>query len=383
MKPESGLCASALITALMSGLISIAGAEVQARNLDVLDKSVRQIIGDEIAEGRILGAVVGVGLNGRTVYRQALGKKAVMPQTLPMTLDTIFDLASLTKVIATTAAVMQLVDAGQLSLAAPAAKYWPTFGNEGKASITVEQLLTHTSGLRADLDLAEQWSGERAALMLIEKERPRHEPGAQFVYSDINFIALAELIKRITGTRLDHYSKQHIFALLQLHDTAFHPSSTKRPRIAPTERVNGELRWGKVHDPTAYRMGGVAGHAGLFSTVDDLGRFAEMLLSNGISGNVRILSSASVERMTRDHLLSGDVHRGLGWDIASPYSSGMDKAFGGGSYGHTGYTGTSLWLQPATGTFLIILTNRLHPHGTGDVKLLRERLSLTVAEFVK
>jgi len=300
-----------------------------------------------------------------------------------MTVDTIFDLASLTKVVATTTTVMQLVEKGKLSLTAPVARYWPDFGRAGKAAITVEQLMTHTSGLRAGLDLSDKWMGEQKALSLIESEGPRHPPGAQFIYSDINFIALAELVKRASGKRLDRYANQHIFARLRHLDMGFQPDPAKQPRIAPTENVNGELRWGHVQDPTAHRMDGVAGHAGLFSTIDDLCAFAEMLLGGGVVRNVRILSAASIERMTTDRLLPNDVHRGLGWDISSPYSGGMDRAFGPGSYGHTGYTGTSMWLQPATGTFLIILTSRLHPDGKGDVKLLRERLSQTIAQWAK
>jgi len=341
--------------------------------------SVAPAVQSEVAAGHIPGAVVLVGAQGRVIYRQAFGARMLQPARAEMTADTIFDLASLTKVIATTTAVMQLVDVGKLKLDAPVAKYWPSFAAHGKASITIEQLLTHSSGLRADLDLRESWSGPLSARLRVEAEQPQHAPGSKFLYSDVNFVALGELVERVTGQSLEFYTAQHIFRPLGMKDTGFLPTHALRPRIAPADIENGSLRWGEVQDPTAHRMGGVAGHAGLFSTADDLALFAQMLLNGGTLNGTRVLSAKAVERMTASHYLPGNVLRGLGWDISSPYGGGEDTAFGNGSYGHTGYSGTSLWIDPKRGLYLIILTSRLYPDGKGDVKALRRNIAQLVA----
>jgi uncharacterized protein YbbC (DUF1343 family) len=332
----------------------------------------------EIDAGHIPGAVVLVGEHNRIIYREAFGARMGQPDQVPMSVDTIFDLASLTKVIATTTAVMQLVDAGRLKLEQPVAKYWPAFAAHGKAGITVEQLLTHSSGLRADLDQRETWSGSLAARLRVEAEHPLYPPGSHFLYSDINFIALGELVERVTGQSLESYTERHIFGALGMKDTGFRPARPSRARIAPTDVEDGVLRWGEVQDPTAKRMGGVAGHAGLFGTADDLARFSQMLLNGGTLNGIRTLSAKAVERMTAPHRLPGNVLRGLGWDIRSPYGGGEDTAFGAGSYGHTGYSGTSLWIDPKRGTYLIILASRLYPDGKGDVKPLRRQLAQLV-----
>jgi uncharacterized protein YbbC (DUF1343 family)/CubicO group peptidase (beta-lactamase class C family) len=336
-------------------------------------------VNSEIASGHVPGAVVLVGDQGGVLYRQAFGARMLQPEQAAMTEDTIFDLASLTKVIATTTAVMQLVDARRLQLEAPVAKYWPSFAAHGKAGITIEQLLTHSSGLRADLDLHENWSGALEARLRVEAERPQYAPGTKFLYSDINFIALAELVERVTGQSFQTYVVRHIFDPLGMKDTGFLPAQSLRSRIAPTDIEEGGLRWGEVQDPTARRMGGVAGHAGLFGTANDLALFAQMLLHGGDLNGTRILSTGSVARLTAPHSLVGNVLRGLGWDIRSPYGGGEDSAFGTGSYGHTGYSGTSLWIDPKRSLYLIILTSRLHPEGKGDVKPLRRNVAELVA----
>lgn len=345
-------------------------------NFVPLSDAVRQ----EIVTGHIPGAVVLVGENGGEAYRSAFGDRLRAPRPQAMTADTIFDLASLTKVVATTTAIMQLVEHHKLSLDDRVEKYWPEFAANGKDGITVYQLLTHTSGLRPDIDTREPWSGIQEAMARIVADRPLDPPGTKFRYSDVNFDVLGELVRRISGERLDAYSQKHIFAPLGMADTGFLPAMAKRGRIAPTDIERGALRWGEVQDPVAYRMGGVAGHAGLFSTADDLQKFVQMLLGSGARAGVRVLSPASVARMTSIHLLPGDIQRGLGWDIASPYAADMDLAFGPGSYGHTGYTGTSLWIDPVTRTYLILLTSRLYPDARGDVAPLRRELSRIVAE---
>ena len=344
--------------------------------------AVDAVVVRDLQAGHVPGAVVVLSLDGRLVYRGAVGSRMIDPIVQPLAVGDIFDLASLTKVIATTTAIMQLVEAGRIDLDRPAALYWPGFAANGKGSITVRQLLTHTSGLPPDLDIASDWRGREAALALIAAIRPAHAPGEAFVYSDINFIVLGELVGRVSGESLDVYARRHIFQPLGMSDTMFNPPTARLSQIAPTDRERGRLRWGEPQDPTAFRMGGVAGHAGLFSTAGDLSRFARMLLQGGSLDGVRILRPETVALMTRAVSLPGGVRSGLGWDVASPYSACMDQAFGPQSFGQTGYTGGLVWLDPATRSFLIVLTSRLHPAGGGDVKPLRLDLARLVATMV-
>ncbi len=324
------------------------------------------------------GAVVLVGAHGRIVYRKAFGFACVEQHTLAMRADAVFDLASLTKVVATTTAVMQLVESGAIRLDEPVARYWPQFAASGKAAITVRQLLTHTSGLRPDIDAAARWSGAQGALDWIAADHPVAQPGSRFFYSDVNFIVLGELVHRVSGESLDAYAKEHIFAPLGMSDATFDPAPGERARIVPTDRQDGVLRWGEVQDPTASRMGGIAGHAGLFASGDDLAKFANMMLDGGASAHARVLRPETVAEMTHANSLPGGVRRGLGWDVGSPYAAGMDTVFGPNAFGHTGYTGTLLWLDPDRDAFLIVLTSRLYPDDRGDAKPLRARIARAV-----
>jgi len=341
------------------------------------------IIQDAIRAGDSPGAVLVVGHQGKVVYRRAFGYRALVPTATPMTEDTIFDVASLTKVVATTTAIMQLVEQGRLRLQDPVSEYWPEFKAGGKEEITVRELLTHYSGLRPDLDLKPEWSGYDTAMKMILEEKPVAEPGTRFIYSDINFEILGELVQRISGKPLDTYCAEHIFKPLGMKDTGFRPPAAWRERIAPTDFKPGEekkIRLGEVHDPTAYNMGGVAGHAGLFSTGDDLAIFAQMLLEGGTYGGVRVLSPLSVGKMTTPQTPPGaQALRGLGWDIETRFSSPRGEFFPVGSYGHTGFTGTSLWIDPISKTYVILLTSRLHPEGKGDVVGLRGCVATLVA----
>ena len=341
------------------------------------------VIEEAIRTGRCPGAVVLVGQQGRVVYRRAFGNRAVVPQQVRMTPDTIFDLASLTKVIATTTAVMQLVERGMISLEDPVADYWPEFKAHGKEDITVRELLTHYSGLRPDLDLKPEWSGYETALPMIVEETPVAVPGTRFIYSDINFETLGEIVRRVSGQPLEVFCAQNIFQPLGMKDTFFSPPPAVHDRIAPTQYQLGEtgkMLWGEVHDPTAYNMGGVAGHAGLFSTADDLAIFAQLLLNGGTRAGARVLSPLSVEKMTTPQAPpDAMILRGLGWDIDSPYASNRGELYPLGSYGHTGWTGTSIWIDPVSRTYVILLTNRVHPDGKGDVVGLRTRVASVVA----
>ena len=349
------------------------------RSIDL--EPIAAIVQSEIEIGRIPGAVIEIGQGERVIYRRAFGDRELEPRRVAMTPDTIFDLASLTKPVATTVAIMQLHEQGRLNLDAPAAQYWPRFGRNGKGRITVRDLLTHYSGLRPDLDLRRKWTGNAAAMRMIEAEPPVYPPGTHYQYSDINFEALGEIVRRVSGLRLDAYCRARIFGPLAMNDTGFRPPFAKRDRIAPTLYVNGRLRVGLVHDPTAARMEGVAGHAGLFSTADDLGIFARMLLHGGRSRDARILTLSSIAEMTIPQSPDGATHpRGFGWDLAAPIASNREQLLPVGSYGHTGFTGTMLWIDPDTETYVIILTNRTYPAGAGDAGPLRKEVLALLSE---
>jgi uncharacterized protein YbbC (DUF1343 family)/CubicO group peptidase (beta-lactamase class C family) len=351
------------------------------------------IVEAAIARRELPGAVVVVGRGDAVVYHRAFGQRAVAPAAEPMTEDTIFDLASLTKVVATTTSVMKLMEQGQVRLNDPVALFIPEFARYGKNGITIRHLLTHTSGLRPDLELEAEFNGSDEAVRRAVEEVPTAPPGERFVYSDINFFLLGDIVRRVSGVRLDVYAKREIFEPLGMNDTAFLPPDAWRGRIAPTERCR-QLTWpcaaapdttvpflrGTVHDPTARRMENVAGHAGLFSTAADLSRFCRMLLGGGRLGAVRILAPATVARM-RAPSTPPEMRavRGLGWDIDSSFSSNRGELFPIGSFGHTGFTGTSLWLDPGSHSYVIFLSNRVHPDGKGDVTALRGKVATVAA----
>lgn len=357
-------------------------------------------INEEIAKKRLPGAVVLVGRKGRTVWHRSYGDRAVEPAREAMTADTVFDLASLTKVVATATSIMILVERGKVRLTDPVSLHLPELKGEGRERITIEQLLTHVSGYAPDFDLRERWTGHDEAIKRLIKEPLRNPPGSRFTYSDIGFIALGEVIARAGGLPLDQFAQRNIFGPLGMRDTGFRPGASLQSRIAPTEKRRGQLSYlgdspenigaegevwlrGKVHDPTSYRMDGVAGHAGLFSTARDLAIYCQMILNGGSYGGARILSPLTVIEMTRPRVISsGGATRGLGWDINSSFSVNRGDLFPLGSFGHTGFTGTSLWLDPASEMFVVFLSNRVHPDGKGDVGRLRGRVATIVAGSV-
>jgi uncharacterized protein YbbC (DUF1343 family)/CubicO group peptidase (beta-lactamase class C family) len=340
--------------------------------LGVLDGIVQEAIRDE----QIPGAVVLVGHDGRVIYRKAFGERALEPRREPMTVDTIFDVASLTKVVATTIAVMQLAQKGQIRINDPVAKYIPEFGENDKEEITVRELLTHYSGLPKDLDLSQPWEGRETALRMAYAEKPIYAPGSRFLYSDVNFIVLGAVVEHVSGMPLNEYCQKNIFVPLKMTNTRFLPPAPWLPKIAPTQYdEHDRMLRGVVHDPTARRMGGVAGHAGLFSTADDLAKFAEALLSGST-----ILSPLMIEKMTTPQQPpTSQALRGFGWDIDSPLSSNRGDLLPVGSFGHTGFTGTSLWIDPTTQTYIIVLANAVHPRGKGSAVALRSKIATAVA----
>jgi uncharacterized protein YbbC (DUF1343 family)/CubicO group peptidase (beta-lactamase class C family) len=363
-------------------------ASIDLHKLDAIEPLVREAI----VEKKLPGAVVLIGRGDRVLYQKAIGNRAVVPAAEPMSLDTMFDLASLTKVVATTTSVMMLVERGKLRLNDRVAMFVPGFERYGKGDITIRHLLTHTSGLRPDVDLAEAWTGSDTAIALAVEEVPATPPGQRFVYSDINFFLLGDIVRRVSGRTLDLFAKQELFDPLGMKDTLFLPAASLRPRIAPTEACmplswpceGGERQMlrGVVHDPTARRMGGVAGHAGLFSTAADMAIFCRMLLAGGVYHGTRVLSPLAVEKMTSPVVGADPNVRGLGWDIDSSYSSNRGELLPIGSFGHTGFTGTSLWIDRATGMFVVFLSNRVHPDGKGDVTPLRARVATVAASAI-
>ncbi|CAM2195105.1 conserved exported protein of unknown function [Paraburkholderia kururiensis] len=341
-----------------------------------------QIVAGQIAAHRVPGAVVVAGDATHIALHEAYGDRMVTPEREPMTEDTVFDLASLTKVIATTTAVMQLVERGRLALDQPVAHYWPAFAAGGKDAITVRQLLTHTSGLPPDPPLPAPAAPDeaRAALLRgIAASTPATPPGERVIYSDINFIVLGELVARVSGMPLDAWCRKYVFAPLGMRDTMFLPDAAHIARTAPTTMDHGSLRRGRVHDPIAARAGGMLGHAGLFSTAADLARFAQMLLNGGQLGGVRVLTPQSVAAMatpdTLDTLGRAGSWRGLGWETGAPLVANRDRLPAVGTMSHTGYTGTALWIDLATGRFVVILTNRVHPDDSGDARPLRDQIT--------
>ena len=334
-----------------------------------------------ISDGRCPGGVLWLEREG-TAYRKAFGDRAVEPAREAMTEDTIFDAASLTKVVATTTAILQLIERGQLGLDGKVNDVIPQFRGAGKEAITVRQLLTHTSGLRPGIPAVPAWKGTEAAIERACAEPLPNPPGSAFRYSDINFILLGEVVRRVSGRTLDVYCAEEIFGPLKMHDTGFLPRDPSR--VAPTERVAGAYLRGTVHDPTARRMGGVAGHAGLFTTAADLARFARMLFADGALDGARILKLETVALMTSVQTPAAvPARRGLGWDIDSPYAGPRGAWFPLGSYGHTGWTGGSLWIDPFSRTFVIFLSNRNHPTESGNVLPLRRALGTLAAEAVR
>ena len=342
------------------------------------------IVDQAVKDGKIPGAVILIGHGDQVVFRKAFGWRTLYPAMAPMTENVIFDTASLTKVIATTSAVMHLVERKKLSLDAPAARYWPEFRKYRKGGITLRHLLTHYSGLRVEPKLGPHINGLTAVLKTVASEKPLHPPGLSYQYSDLNFIILGEIVRRVSGLPLDRYCSLHIFEPLRMKDTAFRPAASSLDRIAPTVYRDGQLLCGEVHDPVCHRMGGIAGHAGLFSTADDLAVFARMMLGGGRAGKITILRPETVEMMTIPQSPPGKARfRGLGWDMEPPSAGSAGGLFPAYGYSHLGYTGTGIWIDPLTGTYLILLTNRVHSNGGGSVKELRQSVRKHLAEAVR
>jgi uncharacterized protein YbbC (DUF1343 family)/CubicO group peptidase (beta-lactamase class C family) len=341
-------------------------------------KAIDAVAEAAIQRGDCPGAVVVVVHDDQVLFRKAYGHRAIQPEKTPMTVDTVFDLASLTKPIATATSAFVLIEAGKLKLSEKVATYWPEFAANKKDHVTVEHLLLHTSGLTADNALADYKDGKITAMKKIAELKLEAEPGARFRYSDVGFIVLGELIERLSGKPVDEFARTHVFEPLAMADTGYKPDDKHTLRIAPTGQRDKRWLVGEVHDPRAAAMGNVAGHAGLFSSADDLARYARMLLRNGELDGKRILSSLSVRLMTTNVPVPGG-QRSRGWDVDTSFSAPRGEFSRGESFGHTGFTGTSIWIDPPSKTAVIILTNRVHISEKVQVTALRREVANIVA----
>ncbi len=362
-------------------------AAVRADRFAALDAAVVR----GIERGDCSGAVVLVLHQGQVVHRQAYGQAVVEPEKRAMTVDAVFDLASLTKPIATAMAIHVLVQRDRLRLDAPVVRYRPSFGRKGKEGITVEQLMLHTSGLAPGSPVADYTDGLAKALEKIDALPTNDPPGSRFRYSDLNYILLGHLVEKISGQTLDRFCQEQVFGPLGMKETTFNPPADLRARCVPMEKIEGKFLVGVVHDPRSRKLGGVAGHAGLFSTADDLGRFARMLLDGGKLDGKEVFPESMIRRLTKP--LAVPLNRGekppsgkrtLGFDVQTAYSGNRGKVFPQGtSFGHTGFTGTSIWIDPESRSAVVFLSSRLHPTGKGNVTRLRGEVATLAAEALK
>ena len=374
----------------LAGVITLLGCGCASLSQPPWTARLDAVIEAAISRHEMPGAVIWVGRRDETLYRKAYGKRALQPIAEDMSLDTVFDLASLTKVVATATAASILIEEGMLRLSDRVAQHLPEFSGPGKDAVTIRHLLTHTAGLRPSLDLAPDWKGVQEAVQRAAAEDLQSPAGEQFIYSDIGYILLGEIIARVSGVSLESFVERNILKPLGMNASGFRPDPSLRSEIAPTqpclpqggpcEAADRIMMRGIVHDPTARRMGGAAGHAGLFAPASDLSRYARMILRAGELDGQRVLAPLSVTRMTsRATPPEMSVQRGLGWDIDSIYSSSRGDLFPVGSFGHTGFTGTSMWVDPFSGVYVILLTNRVHPDGAGDATPLRSKVATIIA----
>jgi len=339
-----------------------------------------EAMNEAVTSGEIPGVVVLVGRGDDTLYFRATGSRRLVPEPVPMTRDTIFDVASLTKPFATTLAVMRLVETGDIRLDEPLGRYLKEFRRRDLEGITIRRLLTHSAGLVAIPANGSLNGGFPKAVASLAKLPLDFPPGTGFQYSDTGFLLLGELVRRVSGQPLDRYLDKTVYKPLGLKDTMFNPPAALRDRIAPTEFHNGRLMIGEVHDPRGRAVGGVAGHAGLFSTAADLARLCRMLVADGELEGHRILKPTTIKLMWA-RSAEGNGSRALGWDVSSTFSRTASIFFPPEAVGHLGFTGTSVWIDPPSRTYLIVLTNRVHPSGGGGNKVreLRTRVAAAAA----
>ncbi len=350
---------------------------LETTQLNLID----DVVAQGMKEGRLCGAVVLVGHQGKIVFHRAYGHRQVKPTPELMTKDTLFDLASITKPVATATSIMILIEQGKISLHDKVAKYIPEFAQNGKHDITIHQLLIHQGGLIPDNSIKDYADGPAKSFERIYTLKTINEPGTTFKYTDVGFIMLAKIVETVSGLNVHEFSQKHIFAPLGMTETGYQPAEHLRVRAETTEQRDGKWIKGVVHDPRAYALGGIAGHAGLFSTTTDLAVFAQMMIQNGSLNDTQIISKETFQLMTSPHKISRGV-RGLGWDKQSPYSSNRGKHFTSASFGHTGWTGTSIWIDPQLDLFVVFLSDCVHPNGKQSIVRVAGSVGTVVSEAV-
>jgi CubicO group peptidase (beta-lactamase class C family) len=383
----SSLCPLCVLCAFVVSSGPARAAEIDQKQLAKIDAAVAAAM----ERGEVPGAVVLVVHDDKVVYRKAYGNRAVKPEKVSMTADTVFDMASLTKPVATATSVMLLIERGKLNPADLVSKHWPAFAASDKDKVTIEHLLLHTAGLIPDNAIADYADGRAKALERVAGLKLEAPAGTRFRYSDVGFIVLGELVERASGMPVDQFAKKHVFEPLKMTHTGFKPDEVLKKRVAPTGLRDMKIILGEVHDPRSFKMGGVAGHAGLFSTADDMARYCRMLLRGGELDGTRVLSEKTVKLFTEPHTVAVPVKgkddakgaRSFGWDVDTSYSAPRGDTFAKGTgYGHTGFTGTSVWVDPASKTAIIVLTNRVHPDDKGNATPLRREIGTIVAKAV-
>jgi uncharacterized protein YbbC (DUF1343 family)/CubicO group peptidase (beta-lactamase class C family) len=346
------------------------------------ESRIEHVVDRAIERGDMPGCVVLIGRRAGIVFERAYGHRSIEPEKVPMTTDTVFDMASLTKPMATATSIMILVERGQLRLQDKVTKFFPEFAAHGKDNVTIEQLLVHSAGLIPDNSLDDYRDGWTSARPKICDLEPLAEPGTQFKYSDVGFILLGKIVESVTGKSVSQFANEEIFQKLGMNDTGYVPADELKARAVTTEKRDGEWLVGVVHDPRAAKMGGVAGHAGLFSTAEDMARYAQMMLQNGRSDELRILSAAAVADMTRPRNIGGQ-RRALGWDSGSGYSRNRGEFMTDRAFGHGGFTGTAMWIDPGLDLYVVFLSTRLHPDGVGEVNDLAGRIGTIACAALK
>ncbi len=392
-----GLCLSLAVPSI-SAAAGLPHAEPAAVGMDGAHLArIDDIVAEGLAQRRMPGCVVCIGRRGQIVLLKAYGHKQLQPTELPMTTDTVFDMASITKPMATATSIMILIERGQLKLNQRVAMLIPEFAANGKEEITVFELLTHQSGLLPDNKVADYEDGPDKALERICALNLQAPTGTKFIYSDVNYILLGELIRRVSGKSIHEFTQENIYQPLGMKETGYLPREELRARAAPTEQRYGHWMRGEVHDPRSFLLGGVAGHAGLFSTAEDIALYAQMMIQQGQYGGAQILSPRTVATMTRGYRIQGGSRntmegvpanppiflRGLGWDKRSGYSINRGELLSDSAFGHGGFTGTVLWIDPELELFVIFLSNRLHPDGKGLVNPLAGKIGTIAAAAIR
>lgn len=358
---------SLMVVALTALVLQAEEVDADNKLIDDVESTIHELATDAIETGNTCGLVVLIGSADSVLFHEAYGHRQVEPERKPMERDTLFDLASLTKPIATATSIMKLVEAGRVDLDAPVSRYLPDFGQNGKGAITVRDCLLHRSGLTPDNHLSDYAGSVEESFSKIDALACSYEPQSDFRYSDVGFIVLGRIIEAVASESLSGFAEREVFRPAKMTTAGFLPGDKLAFLAAATEKRDGEWLVGEVHDPRAHRLGGVAGHAGLFATAADLSQYARMILNGGQVDGQTVLKPETVKLMLSAVEVVDGQRRALGWDSKSKYSSNRSELFSDRAVGHTGFTGVSIWIDPERDLFVIVLGSRLHPHGKGSI----------------